>query len=293
MRAKTLFFAAALASIAFCASASTPRITFERTIAPMHDLGAQDVAVVYAIGDHAAISEFVQELVDRANNSGTLRVENAVDGNRHLSDLTSVRKTYRADVYLGVKAFSCEAKERQAEGTEHGVDGERVKKTYQWLDAICTARIDVLRATDGTKLLSFSVKGEGTSPRSASLTEDEREIAFTQAAHYAGRTAAEAVTPRVVRETIELDSAAPAFDEGYAMITSDRLTDARSIWEAALRQHRDSAPLIFNLAALSEAMGDVAAATRYFELAPQLQPKELRYRSELNLFHKRRGPRRP
>jgi hypothetical protein len=293
MRAKTLFFAAALAFIAFCASASTPRITFERTIAPLHDLGAQDVAVVYAIGDHAAISEFVQELVDHANRPGTLRVENAVDGNRYLSDLPSFRKRHHADVYLGVKAFSCEGKERQAEGTEHDVDGGRVKRTYQWLDAICTARVDVLHAADGSKLLSFTVKGEGTSPRSASLTDDEREIAFTQAAHYAGRTAAEAVTPRAVRETIELDSAAPAFDEGYAMITSDRLADARAIWEATLRQHRNSAALIFNLAALSEAMGDVAAAARYFELAPQLQPKEQRYRSELSLFHKRRGPRRP
>ncbi len=292
MRAKTLLFAAALASLAFRASAITPRITFERTIAPMHDLGAQDVAVVYAIGDHAAVNEFVDALVDHANSSERLRVDNAVEGNRYLSDLTAVRKTHRAGVYLGVNAFSCEAKERQAEGTEHDVDGGRVKRTYQWLDALCTARIDVIRPADGKKLLSFVVKGEGTSPRSASLTEDEREVAFTQAAHYAGRAAAEAVTPRAVRESIELDPAAPAFDEGYAMITSDRLADARAIWEATLRQHRTSAALIFNLAALSEAMGDVTAAGRYFELAPQLQPKELRYRSELSLFRKRRGPRR-
>jgi len=138
---------------------------------------------------------------------------------------------------------------------------------------------------------SFTVKGEGTSPRSTSLTDDEREVAFAQAAHYAAVAAAESITPRAVRESIELDPAAPSFEEGYSMITSNRLADARAIWEAALRQHDGSAPLFFNLAALSEATGDVASAGRYFERAQKLQPDETRYRSELSLFHKRRGPR--
>lgn len=289
MRAKTLLFAAALAAPAFSASAITPRITFVRTVAPLHDLGAEDVAVIYAIGDHSAIGDFVEELVDHANRTGTLRVENAVEGNRHLSDFASIRRDHHADIYLGVNQFTCDGKERHAAGTEHDADGGRVKKTYAWLDAVCTARIDVIRAKDGKKTMSFTVKGEGTSPRSPALTDDEREVAFAQAAHYAGRVAAEEITPRGIRETIELDPVAPSFDEGYAMITSDRLADARAIWEAALRQHRDSAALIFNLAALSEAMGDVTAATHYFELAPKLRPGEQRYRSELSLFRKRRN----
>lgn len=291
MRAKTLLFAVALAALALRASAITPRITFVRTIAPIHDLGAEDVAVIYAIGDHSAINDFVDELVDHANRAGTLRVENAVEGNRHLSDFASIRKDHRADIYLGVNQFTCDGKERHAEGSEHDADGGRVKRTYAWLDAVCTARIDVIRAKDGVKTLSFTVKGEGTSPRSPALTSDERDVAFAQAAHYAGRVAAEAITPRGIRETIELDPAAPSFDEGYAMITSDRLADARAIWEAALRQHHDSAALIFNLAALSEAMGDVTAAGHYFELAPKLRPGEARYRSELSLFRKRRNSR--
>src|SRR5258706_13324193 len=288
MRAKTLLFAAALATLASSASALNPRITFVRTITPVHDLGAHDVAVIYAMGDHDALSEFLQELVDHANRPGTLRVDNVVEGNRHLSDFASVKRDHKADVYLGINAFTCEGKERHAEGSEHDADGGRVKKTYEWLDVTCTARVDVLNATDGRKTLSFTVKGEGTSPRAVALTDDEREIGFSQAAHYAGRVAAEAITPRVVHESVELDSNAPSFDEGYAMITSDRLADARAIWEAALRRHHDSAPLIFDLAALSEAMGDVPAAVRYFELASTLQPNEQRYRSELRMFRKRR-----
>ena len=48
------------------------------------------------------------------------------------------------------------------------------------------------------------------------------------------------ITPRVVRETIEMDDSAPSFDEGMSMIRSERLEDARAIWEVTLRQHRDS-----------------------------------------------------
>ena len=291
MRAKTLLFAAALASLASVASALSPRITFVRMIPPAHDLAAEEVAIIFAIGDHAAVNDFVQELVDHANRSGTLRIENAVEANRHLSDFASIRKEHRADVYLSVNHFTCEGKERHAEGSEHDVDGGRVKKTHQWVDATCTARIDVLRTADAKRTMSFTVKGEGTSPRSTSLTDDEREVAFAQAAHYAAVAAAESITPRAVRESIELDPAAPSFEEGYSMITGNRLADARAIWEAALRQHDGSAPLFFNLAALSEATGDVASAGRYFERAQKLQPDETRYRSELSLFHKRRGPR--
>jgi tetratricopeptide (TPR) repeat protein len=291
MRAKTLLFAAALASLAFRASALSPRITFVRLIPPTHDLQAERVAIIYAIGDHAAVNDFVQELVDHVNRSGILRIENAVDANHQRFDFASIRKAHPADVYLAVDPFTCEGSEGHAEGSEHDVDGGRVKKTHQWMDATCSAQIDVLRSSDGKKTASFTVRGQGTSPRTISLTDDERAVAFTQAAHYAAVAAAESITPRAVRESIELDPAAPAFDEGYSMISSDRLADARAIWESALRQHGDSASLFFNLAALSEAAGDVAAAGRYFERAQKLKPNEQRYRSELSLFHKRRGPR--
>lgn len=291
MRAKTLLFAAALAFMAFRASAIAPRIMFVRLIPPEHDLGAEQVAVISAIGDHASVNDFVQELVDHVNRSGLLRIENGVEANRHLSNFDAIRRAHRADVYLSVNPFTCEGIERHAEGSEHDVDGGRIKKTHYWMDATCRANIDVLRGSDGMKTMSFTVKGEGTSPRATTLTDDERAVAFAQAAHYAAVNAAESITPRPVRESIELDPEAPAFDEGYSMITSDRLADARAIWESALRQHANSAALFFNLAALSEASGDVAAAGRYFERAQMLKPNERRYRSELNLFQRRRGAR--
>ena len=95
------------------------------------------------------------------------------------------------------------------------------------------------------------------------------------------------ITPRIVRETIELDQTAPAFDEGLSMIQSNRFEDARAIWEVALRRNRNSAALNFNLGAVCEATGDVAAARKFFQAAVRLSPDERRYREELELLQRR------
>jgi tetratricopeptide (TPR) repeat protein len=286
MKVRLLLLIVALAAPS--AFALQPRITFTRMIAAPHDLSpAEQIAVIYAIGDNHKVNDFVDTFVNQVNRSGMLRVDNAVDGNAHLSDFASVQRKHRADGYLGVSQFTCSEKERSAEGSEHDVDGGRVKKTHHWVDVVCSARIDVLNPNDGKKTQSFLIRGEGTSPRSISLTDDERDVAYLQAARYAALAAAESITPRAVRESIELDANAPEFDEAYSMINAERYDDARAIWEAALRQHRDSASLRFNLGALSEAMHDYKSAEKYFDDAQKMQPGEARYRSEFVLFKKR------
>ena len=95
--------------------------------------------------------------------------------------------------------------------------------------------------------------------------------------------------PREVRESIELDERAPAFDEAVAMINSDRLADARAIWEAMLARHRDSAALHYDLGAVCEAMGDITTAEGYYKTAARIAPHDARYRSEVNMFRKRNG----
>ncbi len=271
--------------------AAPPRITFTRTIAPAHDLApAERLAVIYAIGDSSKIDVFVEHFVDLVARAGVLHVTDAVENNHHLlvdeSSLRAVRRQHPADAYIGINQFTCSGDKKSAEGSEHLDSGERVRRMHHWIDATCSARVDVLNA-GGKKLFSYTVRGEGTSPRSASLTEDERDVAYEQAARYAAFTAAEAITPRSVRESIELDEHAPAFEEGFAMIRSDRLEDARAIWQAAATRHRDSAQLTFNLAAVSEALGDLPAARDYYEKASRLLPRERHYQMELHLFHRR------
>ena len=285
------FFAVVLLLLGTSALANPPRITFTRTMAPAHDLApAESLAVIYAIGDSSKVDAFIEHFVDLVSRAGVLRIVNAVENNHHLIvddlSLRTVRREHPADAYLGINRFTCTGDEKSAEGSEHLDSGDRVKRMHHWIDAMCSARIDVLNS-DGKKMFSYTVRGEGTSPRSASLTEDERDVAFEQATRYAAVMAAEGITPRTVRETIELDENAPSFDEAFAMVRSERLEDARAIWQAAAIRHRDSAPLFFNLGAVSEAMGDLGAARDYYEKAAGLSPKERRYVTELRLFHRR------
>jgi tetratricopeptide (TPR) repeat protein len=244
-------------------AASPPRLNFTRAVPAPHDLApAERIAITGKSG------AFADALAQRINRSGHLRVESP------------------ADVTLDVNGFACSEEEKSAEGSERDSTGARVKRKHTWVDVTCSAHIEVVSA-GGRHLFSYQVHGEGTSPRVISLTDEERMIARDQATRYAAIDAAEAVTPRSVRESIELDDTAPTFDEGWAMIVADRFADARAIWEQALRRHADSAALHYDLAAVCEAMGDVKAAGKYYEEAQRRSPKDRRYKTELALFRKR------
>ena len=287
---KKVTFVAAFVSLAPI-TAFAARVTFTRVIPPPHDLGmAQRAAVIYAIGDSEKITTFVERFIDYAGRA-TLRIDNAVENNRHLSalndaSLRTIRQEHPADVYIGVNAFSCSGTQRSAEGSERDAFGERVRRLHMWVDAACDARLDVY-ATNGRKLFAFRVHGEGTSPRAVELSDEERDVAYEQAARYAALDAADAITPRIVRESIELDDTAPAFDEGVSLIYANRLTEARKLWQATLRRQRQSAALNFNLSAVCEALGDMKSAEEYLRAAVRLSPTEARYRYGLDSFLQR------
>ncbi|MGZ5442729.1 MAG: hypothetical protein ACXW5U_12045 [Thermoanaerobaculia bacterium] len=255
--------------------AVSPRIAFERVLPAAHDIGrGRDVAIVHAIGDTAKIETFIEHFVERANGSGFFRIRDARAA------------TGPADVFLVIKTFTCDTVAREGEGSVRDYEGNRVKRTLAWAEAICSARIDVM-SQDMKRVSTFYGRGEATSPRVERMTADEREIALRQAARYAAVDAAERITPRRVKEMIPLDATAPAFEEGMALIDSGRVAEARGRWEVALRQQPRSAALHFNLAAVCEALGDRRAAQSHYTAARQLAPKEERYASEVRLFERR------
>jgi hypothetical protein len=296
MKTKVLVAAAVLLNAA-SVFAAAPRIGFVRALPATYDLApAERLTVIYAIGDTEQVFDFVVDFIDAVGRAGAYRVENAAENNRHLivddAALQALRREHPADAYLGVTAFTCRGTDHSAEGSERDTAGERVKRLHHWVDVACQARLHVMDR-DGKKLFSYTARGEGTSPRSTALTNDERAVAYAQGAHYAAVFAAQAITPRRVRESIELDESAPSFDEAYSMIASDRLADARGIWEAELQRHRDSAALRYDLGALCEAAGDLAAAREYFQSAVKLSAGDKRYAREFDLFRKRNAGRRP
>ncbi len=292
MRSVFVFLALALAPI----TAFAARVTFTRVIPPPHDLGmARRAAVIYAIGDSEKITTFVERFIDYAGRA-TLRIDNAVENNQHLSALNdatlrTIPLEHPADVYIGVNAFSCSGTQRSGEGSERDAYGERVRRLHMWVDAACDARLDVY-ASNGRRLFTFRVHGEGTSPRAVSLSEEERDVAYEQAARYAALDAADAITPRIVRESIELDDTAPAFDQGVDLINANRLTEARKLWQSTLRRERQSPALNFNLSAVCEALGDMKSAEEYLRAAVRLSPTEARYRFGLDSFLQRNATQR-
>ena len=251
------------------------RITFERVLPAPHDLGAvQDVALVAVSGSEPQADVFVEHFLDHANRGGRISVRDA-------------RFTPGpAELHLAVKMFECATSDREGEGSVRDADGNRVKRRQTWVDAICTARIEVL-SRFMKRVSTFYAKGEGRSSRVDAAGEDERADALMDAARAAAADAAERITPRRVRESVILDESAPSFAEGMAMIESARMTRARAVWEEALRKQPKSAALHFNLGAVCEALGDVQAARLHYLAACELAPGEARYGDELKLFTRR------
>ena len=261
---------------AFASHAISPRIVFERVLPPAHDLGdARDVAIVEAATNDPRVEMFVDQLSHHVNRSGTLTLRDMRSG------------TGPAGAHLNIETFRCESAVRETEGAVRDADGNRVKQRLYLIDAVCGARIGVL-SRFLKPVSTFFAKGEGTSPRLESVTDEERENALRDAARYAAIDAAERITPRRVRESIMLDETAPAFAEGMAMIAAGRLADARAIWQRAMQTQARSAALRFNLAAVNEALGDRRAAELHYNAARQLAPAEPRYASELKLFMRRK-----
>lgn len=260
---------------AAAAHALAPRIVFERVLPAVHDLGsARDVAIVEAATTDPRIETFVDQLVHHVNRSGALMLRDMRTG------------TGPADAHLSIETFRCETAVRETEGAVRDVDGKKTRQHMFQIDAVCGARIEVL-SRFLKPVSTYFAKGEGTSRRLESVTDEERENALTDAARYAAIDAAERITPRRVRESIALDPSAPAFAEGMAMIEAGRLAEARAIWQRALQTQARSAALRFNLAAVTEALGDRRAAELHYNAARQLAPAEPRYASELKLFARR------
>ena len=284
-----------LLAVAISAAASAaPRVAFVRTIKPLHNLGGSEVVIIYALGDTPKLDTFLDTFLDRTNRSEELRMVAQLEHIKKMRDETPdpltirrLRREHPADVYVGVNHFTCATMQRGAEGSEHTTGGERIRRHHVWADAVCKGKMDVIDPASGRRLFSFDLRGEGTSPRVTEVTEEERNIAAEQAAHFAAVQAAEMVTPRRIKESIELDARAPELERAMLLIDAGRLMAARNLWKRELERAPESAPLHFNVAAVSEAMGETDVAREHYRAAVRLAPKERWYQLEAKMFERR------
>jgi hypothetical protein len=275
-----ILFAVAMTLAAGSAAAAAPRISFERVIpAPQNLGGADDLAIIYAIGDSESLRAFLDVFLDEANRSGLLRVHDAI----------GMKRIPPVDAQLRITAFRCTTIGRTTDANAYDVDGRRVRRQQRYADATCIARVELQKVRDSEPLAVFEARGEGTSPRVDRISPDEERIATDQAARYAAVAAAEEITPRRIRETIVLIEEAPEFTGAVSMVESGRLDAARRMWEGAVKRNPSSASLRHNLAAVCEATGDIRSASAYYEEAQRLAPAEPRHRIELEMFRRRNG----
>jgi hypothetical protein len=273
------------------------RIDFMRRIPAKYDLANIDeIAIVYGIGDNDSVETFVAEFADHTNRSGPIHLDDATAHGTHFigqkpdeRTITRLKREHPADAYLGVNRFTCETITKNGEGSTTDFDGARVRRKHEFVDARCHATVDVFDAKSGERILTFDAAGEGTSPRVDKVGQEEMMIARESAARYAGISAAEAITPREVRETIELDPSAPLFARGMALIDAGRLSAARALWEGLLPQNPANAPLLYDIAAVAEADGDAGAACTYLEQAMSAAPGDRKYRDALAMLRRRSG----
>lgn len=275
------------------ATAASPRLAFTRTIPARHTLGERAL-IVYAIGDNSGLETFVETLVEHGSRDELPQLESLTERRQYFlhdpideKTLHTLQHRHPADAYLGVRTFHCSAVPKRGAGSAVDADGKHVDVTVEWVEARCSGTLDAASGVDGKHLFTLHVQGSASSAHVTELTNDEAQSAMQLAAHYAAIHAAEEFTPRIVRETVELDEEAPSFDEVMPMIDAGRLDDARAIWEAAVGQHHKSAPLQFDLAAVCEALGDTDAARRHYQAAISLAPHEKRYSAALILLDRR------
>lgn len=288
---------ASFAALVLLASDPVPWVNFVRTVpAGQNPSGAENVCVLYRIGDSRTIETFVEQFVEQSNKSGTIVATTVPANEQHMvGDAppdtphgAHIRRLHPADLYVGVKEFSCGLSEKSGERSVHDADGKRVPSKYVWIEALCQARIDLVSAATITRTSSFYVRGQGASSRVETVGAEEREAALFHAARSAAISATEQIAPRRIRDRLELDPDAPDFDRAYAFVNAGQLEDARALWQRALPQFGKLGALHYDLAALNEALGDVETAQKHYAEAHRLAPANDRYRRAADAFERRK-----
>src|SRR5436305_7285996 len=116
---RTTLLAVVAAAALTPAIIAAPRINFTRTLPPLHDIGTDHSAVIYALGDNDKVTTFVDVFLTHTNRAANLRLDDALDRSRNLIGERPSEKTIRqlnrehpAGVYLGINQFSCNAETR-------------------------------------------------------------------------------------------------------------------------------------------------------------------------------------
>ena len=161
-------------------------------------------------------------------------------------------------VKIGVGSESCTSWERTRDD-----DTDDADDVVGW-GAECRARLDLYTPRTGERI--------GFVNADEQANESDESTAWNEAMSDAADEIIGGFAPQGVAEGINLDRNAPLLREGMAKFDNRDYDGALELWEGALTKDPNSAPLLFNLGALCDALDDQKAALAYYSRAIAIAP---------------------
>ena len=279
--------AALLTLLALAGCASAPSVAVLHAVPPKFNIvPARRLAVIGQLGKPAAPKredEFIDLVIRRLQDhyqQYDVKDERAFargldpfeekDWHKYLDETAG-----EVIVMIGVWDESCTSWERtRDDGTEDA------DEFVEWR-AECRARLDLFRPHTGERIGFVNADEQAYGP--------DEETAWNEAMSDTANQIIGGFATQYFVEGIDLDRDAPLVREGMARFENREPDGARWLWEVALTTFPNSAPLLFNLGALCEALDDPRAAFVYYSRAIALAPREPRYQKALAQLNQRQA----
>ena len=284
-----------LGFLIFCA-ACAPSVTIRRLAPAPYNLGpVKKLVLAAANGPSERETGLVRvRFIEQIDDQGFFDIEDAVparedlfdfferlfskDSSSRANDAAEFRRAHPADVYVRLHVTEVKSWRRTDAKTHKDKDGKETKKVTYWAEANCGFQVTLIDGRDGTRFARFSVERQASSPIYDQWSDDLLHDAQTGAVNAAVNEALKQFTPQRISENLTLDEKAPRASEGIDLIKSDKLREARHLWEQAAKETPDSAGLAYNLGCVCEALGDTKAAGKWYGDATRLDPASERNR---------------
>jgi tetratricopeptide (TPR) repeat protein len=258
-----------LAAVLAVGPVHAAKITFTRTVPPRHkfDAPSDRITLLSMQGQTAECSHVFlrMELIEGVKATGGVLKDVS-----HLKTTVEERRAATpADLYLASEECVCRSAQRPVgDGTS-------------WYAGACQAR---LRLSDA--------KGRDLGAVTVSGKSEEKTDVLDFAAHLSAgkqmmRQLVKMIRPHESALVFETDKKTPGEKEASAFLKKKDFAGARAVWERELAASPNSAAIHFALAAVTEGLGDTAAARKHYEEAVRLAPSEEKYARFKGYFEER------
>jgi len=267
--------------LALAGCASAPSVHVVHTVPPKFNIIPAKIVAVIGDADNAEERRHEADFIDLVLSKLRRYEQYNVKDERELAYGKKEWQQYLDEtagdviVKVGVPDEDCRVYERTRDDGSEDTDD-----VVGWI-VECRAFLTLLEPRTGDRIGSVIADGYGTAP--------DQPAALADAINDAADQIIGGFAPQRWWEWVALDQDAPLVHEGMVKFERRDYDGALSLWENALASTPNSAPLLYNLGALCEAMDDSKAARAYYSRAITIAPQVPRYREALAKLELRRA----